>query len=155
MQEFIEQLTGNEKWGPPPASRTIDVMLIVKIRGSHSTSDSQCPVCSDRDNNSNSSSKRNNSGHNRGKSLLSSLWLFCSSNQGSGAGEVSLELPAMTIMDHRYRYSHSALHLCLQDKMRTSVGKAYPNSYIEHGTAVPQSAGASLRHDKATRFKPV
>lgn len=49
LQEFIEQLTGNDRRGPPPAPRAaIDAMPTVKISRMHLRSDSQCPVCQEK-----------------------------------------------------------------------------------------------------------
>lgn len=49
LQEFIEQLTGNGRQGPPPAPRAaIDAMPTIKISRRHLRSDSQCPVCQEK-----------------------------------------------------------------------------------------------------------
>ncbi|XP_043720356.1 probable E3 ubiquitin-protein ligase RHC1A [Telopea speciosissima] len=49
LDELIEQLTRNDRHGPPPASRSsIDAMPTVKITQRHLRTDSHCPVCKDR-----------------------------------------------------------------------------------------------------------
>ncbi|GAB2287109.1 hypothetical protein Dimus_021494 [Dionaea muscipula] len=49
LQELIEQLTLNERQGPPPAPRSaIDAMPTIKITQAHLRTDSHCPVCKDR-----------------------------------------------------------------------------------------------------------
>ncbi|GAB4855934.1 hypothetical protein Ancab_024574 [Ancistrocladus abbreviatus] len=49
LQEFLEQLTMNDRQGPPPAPRSaIDAMPTIKITHSHLGTDSHCPVCKDR-----------------------------------------------------------------------------------------------------------
>ncbi|GMG99965.1 hypothetical protein Nepgr_001805 [Nepenthes gracilis] len=49
LQELIEQLTLNDRRGPPPAPRSaIDAMPTVKISPAHLRTDSHCPVCKDR-----------------------------------------------------------------------------------------------------------
>lgn len=49
LQELIEQLTMNERQGPPPAPRSaIDAMPTININQRHLSTDSQCPVCQDK-----------------------------------------------------------------------------------------------------------
>ncbi|KAF7815551.1 putative E3 ubiquitin-protein ligase RHC1A [Senna tora] len=49
LEEFIEQLTMNDRQGPAPASRSsIDAMPTIRITRAHLRSDSHCPVCQDR-----------------------------------------------------------------------------------------------------------
>ncbi|XP_010922248.1 probable E3 ubiquitin-protein ligase RHC1A [Elaeis guineensis] len=49
LDELIEQLTQNDRHGPPPASQSaIDAMPTVKINQRHLRGDSHCPVCMDR-----------------------------------------------------------------------------------------------------------
>lgn len=49
LEELIEQLTSNERRGPPPAPRSaIDAMPTVKITLRHLRSDSHCPVCKEK-----------------------------------------------------------------------------------------------------------
>lgn len=49
LDELIEQLTRNDRRGPPPASQSaIDAMPTVKINQRHLRGDSHCPVCKDR-----------------------------------------------------------------------------------------------------------
>ncbi|KAL2540961.1 RING-H2 finger C1A [Abeliophyllum distichum] len=49
LQALIEQLTMNDRQGPPPAPRTaIDAMPTVKITQRHLSTDSHCPVCKDK-----------------------------------------------------------------------------------------------------------
>ena len=49
LEELIEQLTMNDRRGPPPATRSsIDAMPTIKITQRHLRSDSHCPVCKDR-----------------------------------------------------------------------------------------------------------
>ncbi|XP_011027569.1 PREDICTED: E3 ubiquitin-protein ligase RING1-like isoform X2 [Populus euphratica] len=46
LNELIEQLTQNDRPGPPPAPEiTIDAIPTVKIEASHLLNDSHCPVC--------------------------------------------------------------------------------------------------------------
>ncbi|KAJ1432107.1 Zinc finger, RING-type [Sesbania bispinosa] len=46
LEELIEQLTMNDRRGPPPAARSsIDAMPTVRITQAHLRSDSHCPVC--------------------------------------------------------------------------------------------------------------
>lgn len=48
LEELFEQLSANDRRGPPPASRSsIDAMPTVKITRRHLHSDSHCPVCKD------------------------------------------------------------------------------------------------------------
>lgn len=49
LQELIEQLTVNDRQGPPPAARSaIDSMPTIKITHRHLNTDSHCPVCKDK-----------------------------------------------------------------------------------------------------------
>lgn len=49
LEELVEQLTMNERRGPPPAARSsIDAMPTIKITQAHLRSDSHCPVCKER-----------------------------------------------------------------------------------------------------------
>lgn len=49
LEELFEQLSVNDRRGPPPASRSsIDAMPTIKITQKHLRSDSHCPVCKDR-----------------------------------------------------------------------------------------------------------
>ncbi|CBI24304.3 unnamed protein product, partial [Vitis vinifera] len=49
LEELIEQLTMNDRRGPPPATRSsIDAMPTIKITQRHLRSDSHCPVCKDK-----------------------------------------------------------------------------------------------------------
>lgn len=49
LEELIEQLTMNDRQGPPPAPRSsIDAMPTVKIAQKHLNTDSHCPVCKDK-----------------------------------------------------------------------------------------------------------
>lgn len=49
LEELIEQLTMNDRHGPPPAARSsIDAMPTITITQAHLRSDSQCPVCQDK-----------------------------------------------------------------------------------------------------------
>ncbi|XP_028800021.1 probable E3 ubiquitin-protein ligase RHC1A [Neltuma alba] len=49
LEELIEQLTMNDRHGPPPASRSsIDAMPTITITQAHLRSDSHCPVCQDK-----------------------------------------------------------------------------------------------------------
>ncbi|KAG2674604.1 hypothetical protein I3760_13G144300 [Carya illinoinensis] len=49
LQELIEQLSANDRRGPPPAPRSsIDAMPTIKITQAHMHTDSHCPVCQDR-----------------------------------------------------------------------------------------------------------
>ncbi|OVA18843.1 zinc finger protein [Macleaya cordata] len=49
LDELIEQLSRNDRQGPPPASRSsIDAMPTVKISQRHLRTDAHCPVCKDR-----------------------------------------------------------------------------------------------------------
>ena len=49
LEELFEQLSANDRRGPPPASRSsIDAMPTVKITQKHLRSDSHCPVCKDK-----------------------------------------------------------------------------------------------------------
>lgn len=49
LQDLIEQLTMNDRQGPPPAPRSaIDAMPIVRIAQRHLNTDSHCPVCKDK-----------------------------------------------------------------------------------------------------------
>ncbi|KAL2557295.1 RING-H2 finger C1A [Forsythia ovata] len=49
LQALIEQLTMNDRQGPPPAPRSaIDAMPTVKITQRHLSTDSHCPVCKDK-----------------------------------------------------------------------------------------------------------
>ncbi|GMJ02395.1 GA receptor RING E3 ubiquitin ligase, RING-H2 finger C1A, BCA2 zinc finger ATL 1 [Hibiscus trionum] len=49
LEELFEQLSVNDRRGPPPASRSsIDAMPTVKITRRHLHSDLQCPVCKDK-----------------------------------------------------------------------------------------------------------
>ncbi|KAI4305873.1 hypothetical protein L6164_029208 [Bauhinia variegata] len=49
LEELIEQLTMNDRRGPPPASRSaINAMPTIRITQTHLRSDSQCPVCQDK-----------------------------------------------------------------------------------------------------------
>jgi len=49
LQDLIEQLTLNDRPGPPPAPRSaIDAMPIVKITQRHLSTDSHCPVCKEK-----------------------------------------------------------------------------------------------------------
>ncbi|KAE9614886.1 hypothetical protein Lal_00036098 [Lupinus albus] len=49
LEEFIEQLTLNDRHGPPPAARSsIDAMPTIRITQAHLRSDSHCPVCQDK-----------------------------------------------------------------------------------------------------------
>lgn len=49
LEELIEQLTRNDRHGPPPAARSsIDAMPIVKITHRHLRGDSHCAVCTER-----------------------------------------------------------------------------------------------------------
>ncbi|OWM73567.1 E3 ubiquitin-protein ligase RZF1-like [Punica granatum] len=46
LQELIEQLSLNDRRGPPPAPRSaINAMPTIRITRAHIQSDSQCPVC--------------------------------------------------------------------------------------------------------------
>ncbi|CAK7347006.1 unnamed protein product [Dovyalis caffra] len=46
LNELIEQLTQNDRQGPPPApDSSIDTIPTVKVEASHLAYDSQCPVC--------------------------------------------------------------------------------------------------------------
>lgn len=48
LQELLEQLSMNDRRGPPPAPRSaIDSMPTIKITQSHLRTDSHCPVCKD------------------------------------------------------------------------------------------------------------
>ncbi|CAN4092538.1 unnamed protein product [Withania somnifera] len=48
LQQLIEQLSMNNRQGPPPASRSaIDALPTVKITQRHLNTDSQCSVCQD------------------------------------------------------------------------------------------------------------
>ncbi|KAK4339160.1 hypothetical protein RND71_040622 [Anisodus tanguticus] len=48
LQQLIEQLSINDRQGPPPAARSaIDALPTVKITQRHLNTDSQCPVCQD------------------------------------------------------------------------------------------------------------
>ncbi|XP_061360454.1 probable E3 ubiquitin-protein ligase RHC1A [Gastrolobium bilobum] len=49
LEELFEQLSANNRQGPPPASRSsIDAMPTVKITHRHLRSDSHCPICKDK-----------------------------------------------------------------------------------------------------------
>lgn len=49
LEELIEQLTQNDRRGPPPAARSsIDAMPTVKITLRHLRNDSHCPVCKEK-----------------------------------------------------------------------------------------------------------
>ncbi|ERN14579.1 hypothetical protein AMTR_s00038p00135070 [Amborella trichopoda] len=49
LEALIEQLTQNDRRGPPPASRSsIDAMPTIKITQRHLRGDSHCPVCKDK-----------------------------------------------------------------------------------------------------------
>ncbi|KAE8694730.1 E3 ubiquitin-protein ligase RING1-like [Hibiscus syriacus] len=49
LEELFEQLSANDRRGPPPASQSsIDAMPTVKITRRHLHSDLQCPVCKDK-----------------------------------------------------------------------------------------------------------
>lgn len=49
LEELIEQLTMNDRRGPPPAARSsIDAMPTIRITNAHLRSDSHCPVCKER-----------------------------------------------------------------------------------------------------------
>lgn len=49
LEELFEQLSANDRRGPPPASRSsIDAMPVVKITQRHLRSNSHCPVCQDK-----------------------------------------------------------------------------------------------------------
>lgn len=49
LEELFEQLSANDRRGPPPAATTsIDAMPTVKITQRHLRSDSHCPVCKDK-----------------------------------------------------------------------------------------------------------
>ncbi|KAE8704378.1 hypothetical protein F3Y22_tig00110457pilonHSYRG00035 [Hibiscus syriacus] len=49
VEDLFEQLSANDRRGPPPASQTsIDAMPTVKITRRHLHSDLQCPVCKDK-----------------------------------------------------------------------------------------------------------
>lgn len=49
LEQLIEQLTMNDRQGPPPAPRSaIDAMPTVKITQRHLSTDSHCPVCKDK-----------------------------------------------------------------------------------------------------------
>ena len=49
LEELFEQLSTNDRRGPPPASRSsIDAMPTIKISNRHLRSDSHCPVCKDK-----------------------------------------------------------------------------------------------------------
>ncbi|KAF2305614.1 hypothetical protein GH714_007060 [Hevea brasiliensis] len=49
LEELFEQLSANDRRGPPPASRSsIDAMPTIKITQRHLRSDSHCPVCKDK-----------------------------------------------------------------------------------------------------------
>lgn len=49
LEELIEQLTMNDRQGPPPAPRSsIEAMPTVKISQRHLNTDSHCPVCKDK-----------------------------------------------------------------------------------------------------------
>lgn len=49
LEELFEQLSANDRRGPPPATRSsIDAMPTVKITHRHLRSDSHCPVCKDK-----------------------------------------------------------------------------------------------------------
>lgn len=49
LQELIEQLSLNDRRGPPPAPRSaIDAMPTIKISQRHLNTDAHCPVCQDK-----------------------------------------------------------------------------------------------------------
>lgn len=49
LEELLEQLSGNDRQGPPPASRSsIDAMPTIRIMQKHLRSDSHCPVCQEK-----------------------------------------------------------------------------------------------------------
>lgn len=49
LEELFEQLSANDRRGPPPAARSlIDAMPTIKIAQRHLRSDSHCPVCKDK-----------------------------------------------------------------------------------------------------------
>ncbi|EEC75261.1 hypothetical protein OsI_11578 [Oryza sativa Indica Group] len=49
LDDLIEQLTQNDRRGPPPATQSsIDAMPTVKITQRHLSGDSHCPVCKDK-----------------------------------------------------------------------------------------------------------
>lgn len=49
LQELIEQLSMNERRGPPPAPRSaIDAMPTIKITQRHLNTDAHCPVCQEK-----------------------------------------------------------------------------------------------------------
>lgn len=49
LEELFEQLSANDRQGPPPASRSsIDAMPTIKISNRHLRFDSHCPVCKDK-----------------------------------------------------------------------------------------------------------
>ncbi|XP_065852508.1 probable E3 ubiquitin-protein ligase RHC1A [Euphorbia lathyris] len=49
LEELFEQLSANDRRGPPPAARSsIDAMPTIKITQRHLRSDSHCPVCKDK-----------------------------------------------------------------------------------------------------------
>jgi len=49
LEELIEQLTMNDRRGPPPAARSsIDAMPTIRITQAHLRSDSHCPVCKEK-----------------------------------------------------------------------------------------------------------
>lgn len=49
LEELFEQLSANNRQGPPPATRSsIDAMPTIKITQRHLRSDSHCPVCKDK-----------------------------------------------------------------------------------------------------------
>lgn len=49
LEELFEQLSANDRRGPPPAARSsIDAMPTIRIAQRHLRSDSHCPVCKDK-----------------------------------------------------------------------------------------------------------
>ncbi|KAL6527860.1 hypothetical protein OROMI_029671 [Orobanche minor] len=49
LQELIEQLSANDRRGPPPAPRSaIDAMPTIRISQRHLNTDAHCPVCQDK-----------------------------------------------------------------------------------------------------------
>eukprot|EP00252_Welwitschia_mirabilis_P016338 TRINITY_DN3602_c0_g1_i1.p1 TRINITY_DN3602_c0_g1~~TRINITY_DN3602_c0_g1_i1.p1 ORF type:complete len:313 (-),score=15.25 TRINITY_DN3602_c0_g1_i1:429-1367(-) len=49
LDQFIEQLTQNDRCGPPPASRSaIDALPSIRVTSWHLNNESHCPVCQER-----------------------------------------------------------------------------------------------------------
>ncbi|KAI9093658.1 hypothetical protein K1719_027107 [Acacia pycnantha] len=131
LEELFEQLSANDRRGPPPASRSsIDAMPTIKITHKLLRSDSHCPVCQDKfelgleelppqglssnrgsngrtrsnsDSNSGSGRVRENQGR---RNPFSFFWPFRSSNSSNnGAGGSSSPTQPIPENSHHTGYS--------------------------------------------------